>query len=167
MPRATARIRKRFIEGETVVLDWELEESLLRGHSMFGPLGTLQRRDDWRRAWEEWRAVIEPKALEHRPGLRPFALYAIGEIEPRELRMPLPVVHEWTLLQIPDDRGRITTHYLDVPEPFIEHEARYLYRLGIVSDREFRRHREWTRRDNPECERCTPDTYPLEMSLFE
>jgi hypothetical protein len=48
MPRAPARIRKRFIEGETVVLDWELEEALLRGQSMFGPLGTLQRRDDWR-----------------------------------------------------------------------------------------------------------------------
>jgi hypothetical protein len=167
MPRAPARSLKKFVEGQTVVLDWELEEALLRGQSMFGPLRALQCRDDWRRAWNEWRAVVLPKALEHRPGLRPFALYAIGEIEPRQLRMPLPAVHAWTLLHIPDDRGRIATHYLDVPEPYIESEASYLHRLGIVRDRELRRHRERLRRDNHERSRPPADTYPLEMSLYQ
>lgn len=162
MPRAPARIRKRYIEGIDV-LDWELEEALVRGESMFGPLHALQRRDDWRRAWDRWGEVILPKALEHRPGLRPFALYAIDAIEPRELRMQLPAVHGWTLLRIPDNRGRITTHYLDVPEPFIEHEARYLHRIGVVSDHELRRYRAWVQRGDT----AARDTYPLEMSLHE
>jgi hypothetical protein len=167
MPRAPAHSRKRYIDGVTVVLDWELEQALVHGRTMFGPLRLLQRRDDWRRAWIEWRHVILPKALEHRPGLRPFALYAIGEIEPRELRLPLPAGHGWTTLEIPDNRGRITTHYVDVPEPYIEDEARHLHRLGIVDDGELRRHDAWLRTLAAHGDRCTADSYPLEASLYE
>lgn len=167
MPRAPLKIRKRFIEGETVVLDWELEEALLYGQSMFGPVGILRTREDWQREWATWGGVILPKALEHRPGTRPFALYAIGEIEPRALRMPLPPVHGYTLLEIGDHHGRRTTHYLTVPEPYIENEARYLHRMGIIDAAEMKRHREWMRRANPECDTCAPNSYPLEMSVYQ
>lgn len=166
MPRATARIKRKYIEGHTEVCPWEIEEALLRGVSLFGPVGELQRRDDWQRAWDRWGAVILPKALEHRPGLRPLALYAIGEIPARELRMPLPAVHGWQMLRIPDETGQITVHYLDVPEPFIESEATYLRRLGIITEQELRRHRAWMRRHNAECEYSAPDTYVLEMGCY-
>lgn len=167
MPRAPARTRKQFIDGHSNVLDWELEEALVRGQSIFGPPRILQCRRDWERAWSEWSAVILPKVLEHRPGMRPFAMYAIGEIEPRELRMPLPHAHEWTVLPIPHGRGQRVTHYLDVPEPFIESEARYLSRLGIVNAAEMRRHQAWMSTRNSACDLSGTDTYPLEMSLYE
>lgn len=166
MPRTLKRrlARRPYIEGTTAVCDWQLEQALVRGRTMHGPLRMLHTRDDWRRAWGEWRDVILPKCIEHRPGTRPFACYACGEIEPRELRIPLPPSHGWTLLEISDDRGNITTHYLDVPEPFIDHEARYLYWLGIVSDHELRRYREWMRRRD---DGDTADPYPLAAAFYE
>ena len=167
MPRAPTLSRKQFIDGITDVLDWELEQALLRGQTMFGPLRMLQCRRDWERAWSRWADVILPKALQHRPGLRPFAMYATGEIEPRELRVPLPPRHRWSMLRIPDHTGQAIMHYLDVPEPYIECEARHLHHLGIVNADEMRRHRAWMRTASGDCGRGAPDTYPLEMSLYE
>ncbi len=50
MPRAPARIRKRFVEGQTEVLDWALEEELVFGaNRILGPtFGQLHRIEDWR-----------------------------------------------------------------------------------------------------------------------
>jgi hypothetical protein len=168
MPRAPARIRKRFIEGTTEVLDWEIEETLVYGVTrLFGPPSLFKAADQWRREWNRWRDVILPKALEHRPGVRPFAMYAAGEIPPRELIVPLPVSHEWWTVDVWNDDGTVTTHYIDVPAPFIEPEVDHLRRLGIVDAEELRRHRAWMNTMNTECDPRVADTYPLEMSLYQ
>lgn len=169
MPRAPARIRKRYIEGQTDVCPWDTEETLLYGLTpVFGPPSMFKRLDEWRREWSRWRDVILPKCIEHRPGTRPFAMYATGEIPRRELRIPLPQPNAFWKVDVFDTDDGITTHYLDVPEPFIEREVKHLHRLGIVDDDELRRHREWARNRDPDCEGgCMVDSYPLEMSLHE
>jgi hypothetical protein len=167
MPRAPARIRKRFVEGVTEVLDWETEETLLYGCTqIIGPPSMFRSRDEWRHAWDRWGDIVLPKCIEHRPGTRPFALYAIGEIPARELRLPLPASNGYWFVDVRQGNGS-TRHYIDVPEPYIEAETKHLRRLGLVDDDELRRHREWIRESNPDCDRCVVDHYPLEMSLYE
>lgn len=167
MPRAPAKIRRRFVEGESEVLDWELEEGLLHGQSFIGTVRHLQTVDDWRCAWDRWGSVILAKSLEFRPGLRPFAMYAIGEIEPRELRIPLPHGAGYRYTDVKHRNGQVVRHYIDAPEPFVEAEVKHLRRLGIVDDDEYARHRSWVGRRNPSCDTCVVDDYPLEASLFE
>ena len=166
MPRAPARIRKRYVEGVTEVLDFELEETLLYGvYRVFGPPSMLRTINCWRRAWDRWRDVVLPKVLEHRPGTRPFAMYAIGEIPARELRMPLPSGHGYWEIRLPAARGGEVTHYLNVPEPYIDNECDHLYRLGIIDPEERKRHQAWQREIEKYGGRA--DTYPLEASLYE
>jgi hypothetical protein len=168
MPRAPAKIRRRYIEGQTEVLDWEIEETLVYGCTqIIGPPSMFHGRDEWRHAWDRWGDIVLPKSLEYRPGLRPFAMYAVGEIPPRELRMPLPAdARCWSVI-VRDRDGTATTHYLNAPEPFVENEVKHLRRLGIVDDREYQRHRRWMQAANPDCDACPVDNYPLEMSLYE
>jgi len=168
MPRSPAKIRKRYVEGTTEVLDWQVEETLLYGATVIiGPPCMFHTRDEWQREWDRWGETILPKCIEHRPGTRPFAMYALGMIPARELRMPLPVGNGYWYADVRDRNGNSTRHYLDVPEPFIEREVNHLRRLGIVDSEEYQRHRQWTRRKNPECDQCAIDSYPLEMSLYE
>ncbi len=170
MPRAPARIRKRFVEGQTEVLDWALEEELVFGaNRILGPtFGQLHRIEDWRIAWDRWRDIVLPKVIEHRPGTRPVAAYVCGEIPQRELRMPPPADgNHWHVDVTNADGGQSTRHWLNVPEPFMECEVKYLRRLGIVDAAEYRRHREWMATENPDCDECAVDTYPLEMALHE
>jgi hypothetical protein len=168
MPRAPARIRKRYIEGTTDVLDWELEEILLYGVPLvFGPPPRFKTVDDWARDWARWRDVILPKCIEHRPGTRPFAMYAVGEIPRRELTMPLPQPNGFWHVDVREHDGSTTTHYLNVPEPWVRAEAMHLRDHGIISADELRRHRAWMRQRNPDCSSCAVDSYPLEMSLYE
>lgn len=163
MPRAPARIRKRYIEGVSEVLDFEIEETLLHGvYPVFGPPSMLKTVACWRRAWDRWRGVVLPKVLEHRPGTRPFAMYAIGEIPARELQMPLPAAHRFWSLTLP---GTGITHYLNVPEPYIENEVDHLYRLGVIDADERKRHRAWQREIETHGGRA--DTYTLEAGLYE
>jgi len=167
MPRAPARIRRKFIEGVTEVLDFEIEETLLHGcYPVFGPPSMFRTVTCWRRAWDRWRGVVLPKVLEHRPGTRPFAMYAIGEIPARELKVPLPPSHGYWSITLAMPGGTSVTHYLNVPEPYIENEADHLYRLGVIDADERKRHRAWQR----EIEKHggqRADTYPLEASLYE
>jgi hypothetical protein len=168
MPRAPAKIRKRFIEGHTEVLDWELEETLVYGTTLiFGPPSQLRTAAEWRREWSQYRDIVLPKVIEYRPGTRPFAMYAVGEIPPRELAMQLPQPHGFWHIDVREQDGTLTTHYLDVPKPFMQPEVEHLRRLGIVDAAELRRHREWMQTKNPECDQCAIDRYPLEMSLYE
>jgi hypothetical protein len=167
MPRAPAHARKVFIEDETIVLDWQLEQSLVYGQPMRGSVSELQTRDDWQRAWDRWGDIIMPKALEHRPGARPFAMYAIGTIPARELRMPLPANSGYRYTDVRQRNGKVVRHWIDAPAPFVESEVSHLRYLGIVDDAEYRRYRAWVGRTNPDCDRCVADTYPLEMSLHE
>jgi hypothetical protein len=158
MPRAPARIRKRFTEGQTEVLDWETEEILLHGYPLlFDPLESFRAIGQWHSAWNRWRDVILPKCVAYLPGSRPVAMYVCGEIPRRELKMPLPASNGWKFIDVRDRTGKVTQHYLDVPEPFMESEVKYLHRLGIVDSEELRRHRKWHRGDR--------ERYPLESPL--
>lgn len=159
MPRAPARIKKRFIEGETEVLDNEAEETLLYGYPLvFDTLCAWRTLDEWRHHWNRWREVILPKCVEHRPGTRPVAMYVCGEIPRRELRINLPDAAGWKHIDVRGRDGRTVRHWLSVPMPFMEPEAAYLHRLGIVDAKELRRHRAWHRDGR--------DDYPLEMGLY-
>jgi hypothetical protein len=117
--------------------------------------------DEWRREWERWRDVILPKSLEHRPGTRPVAMYVCGEIEPREMNIPLPEPNGFWRVEVRDRSGRSTRHWLNVPEPFMVREVKHLHRLGIVDAEELRRHRR-----DPEAA-TGYSAYPLEASLHE
>jgi hypothetical protein len=166
MPRAPARIRKRYIEGTTDVLDWELEETLVYGVPLvFGPPPRFKTVDDWARDLDRWRSVILPKCIEHRPGTRPFAMYAVGEIPRREPAMPLPQPNGFWTVDVCERNGSTTTHYLNVPEPWMRPEAKHLREHGIIDADELRRHREWLRQLNDNAR--ASDSYPLEMSLYE
>jgi hypothetical protein len=160
MPRAPARIRKRFIEGQTEVLDHETEECLVWGYPrVFDTLATMRTVDEWRAAWSRWREVVLPKVLEHRPGTRPVAMYVCGEIARRELRINLPDNAGWKHIEVRGRDGKMTRHWLNAPETFLEPEIKHLLRLGLVDADELRRHRAWMRRGG-----CS---YPSEMSLHE
>jgi hypothetical protein len=162
MPRAPARIRKRYVEGSTEVCPWDVEETLLYGITpIFGPPCIFKTMDEWRREWERWRDVILPKSLEYRPGARPVAQYVLGEIPAREMNIPLPEPNGFWRVEVRDRSGRSTRHWLNVPEPFMEREVKHLTRLGIVDAEELRRHRR-----DPEAA-TGYSAYPLEASLHE
>jgi hypothetical protein len=168
MPRAPARIRKRFVEGSTEVCPWDTEETLLYGITpVFGPPCMFRTLDEWHREWSRWGELILPKCIEHRPGTRPAAMYVLGIIPRRELAMPLPEPNCYWFADVRDRRGQMTRHWLNVPEPFMPSQVRHLQRLGIIDSREVRRYREWMNTANADCDRCAVDTYPLEMSVYE
>lgn len=168
MPRGTAKIRRRFVEGVTEVLPWDTEETLVYGYPLvFDTYATMKNIDQWRVAWSRWRDVILPKVIEHRPGTRPVAMYVLHEIEPRELTITPPADQWYKHIDIHHPSGRTETHWLDAPPPFMAREVDHLRRLGIVTADELRRHREWMKMRNPECDTCAIDTYPLEQSLYE
>lgn len=168
MPRVPAADRKPYIEGHTEVLDWEIEETLLRGEpKMFGPPAWLRTIEEWRREWSRWRGVILPKCIEHCPGTRPVAMYVCGEIPARTLAVPLPPSHRWRHVEVQHPGNEIRKHWLNVPPPFMEPEARHLYREGIIDAAELRRHREWAAQRAAGRESSAVDTYRLEMALHE
>lgn len=158
MPAAPARIRKPYIEGQTEVLDHEIERCLLRGRGCLGPAVQLRTLDDWQRHWARWRGTIMPKAIEHRPGVRPFACYVVGEIPPRPVEIEPPLSHCMFKLYVPGRDGTGVWH-CDYPEPYMRREVDYLRDLGIVSAAEHRHWRAWVKRGG-----CT---YPYEMGLYE
>ena len=157
MPRAPAKIRRRYVEGMTI-LDYELERTLLNGTGILGTALELRTLDDWRRHWGQWRNTILPKSLEHRPGLRPFACYVVGEIAPRPVLREPPLSTNYFKLYVPENNGTGTWHY-DYPEPYMQREVDYLRDLGIVDAAEYRRWRAWMKRGG-----CT---YPDEQGLHE
>lgn len=141
MPRAPKRIRKRYVEGMEI-LDSETEMSLLLGFGLLGPDIHLRTRDDWQRYWEQWRDVVLPKAIEHRPGLRPFVCYVLGELPERPVLMEPPLANGYFKLYVPARDGTGSWHYR-YPEPYQRSEADYLFELGVIDRQEMKRHREW------------------------
>lgn len=156
MPRAPARIRRRYVEG-TEVLHYELERSMLHGYGCLGTALELRTLDDWQRHWSRWRDTIMPKVLEHRPGTRPLACYVTGEIPARPVVIEPPLSHNWFKLYVPASNGTGAWHY-DYPEPYMRHEVQYLRSLGVVDAAEYRRWRLWMNRGG-----CT---YPDEQGLY-
>lgn len=169
MPRARTTIRKRFTDGVTDVLEWTLEETLVFGsvRALDPTFNRLHHQREWQHEWNRWRDVILPKVIATRPGTRPFAMYAAGEIPPRPvLRQPLARWH-FTRAIVTQPDGSHVTHYLDAPASHVMPEVDHLVALGLVDDAELRRHREWLREANPECSRCPVDHYHLEMALHD
>ncbi len=115
MPRAAAKIRKRFIEG-TEVLCSEIEETLLRGQGIIGTALELRTVEDWQRLWHRWGSVILPKALKAFPGTRPFAMTGIGEIPERPVLAEPPLVNGFFKLYVPGRNGIGRWHH-QYPEP--------------------------------------------------
>lgn len=158
-------IRRRHVEGMEI-LDCELEYSLLMGIGIIGLALELRWLEDWKRHWARWRGVILPKALEHRPGLRPFAMYVTGEIPPRPVLVEPPKENGFLHVYVPDRSGSGTWHHC-MDEPYMQAEVDYLRDLGIVDSAEYRRYRAWGRKKHPHCDTCWADTYPLEQGLYE
>lgn len=156
MPQALSRPRKRWTEG-TDVLRSEIEQTLLVGRGVIGTAVELRTLEDWQRYWAQWRATMMPKALEHRPGVRPFACYVTGEIPPRPVEIAPPLSHNWFKLYVPASDGTGAWH-CEFPEPYMRREVEHLRDLGIVSAAEYARWRAWRKRGG-----CT---YPVEQGLY-
>jgi hypothetical protein len=76
MPRAPAKIRKRYIEGSTEVCPWDVEETLLYGITpLFGPPCMFKTLDEWRREWSRWGDLILRKCIF---GISGWALRRVG-----------------------------------------------------------------------------------------
>ena len=132
MPRAPARIRKRYVEG-TEVLCSEIEETLVFGQGVLGVAIQLRSLDEWKRYWSLWRDTIMPKALEALPGRRPFACYVVGEIPPRPIVTEPPLSNGYFKHYVPGNNGTGQWH--------CQEEAHYLYDLGLIDADEMKRYR--------------------------
>ena len=169
MPRARSTIRKRYIDGVTNVLDWQLEEELVFGcvQALDPSFNRLQHINEWQHEWDQWRDTILPKALEARPGTRPFAMYAVGEIPPRPTRAEIPRNRRFDTVSVRQLDGSNVTHYLNAPSVYVKPEIDHLVDLGIVDGDELERFRVWQLEANSECDKCPVDRYYLETALHE
>jgi len=168
MPRATARIRKRFSEG-TEVLCSELEETLVFGQGCIGVAIELRCLDDWKRYWSQWRDTIMPKALDAMPRRRPFACYVTGEIPPRPIVTEPPLSNGFFKVYVPASNGSGQWHY-QMPEPYQQNEPAYLYGLGVIDAEEMKRYRASRRRAisaKARGNRYAIGEYICEMGLYE
>ena len=165
MPRAMKRLRKRYTEG-VEILDYEIERTLLDGFGCLGTAIELRTLEDWQRYWHRWRDVVMPKALEHRPGERPFACYVCGEIPDRPVLIEPPLSNCFFKLYVPSRKGTGSWHYR-YPEPYQQSEPVHLFELGVIDKAELKRYRTWqeTKRKTscgyPVC------TYPYEQGSYE
>ena len=167
MPRTTAKIRKRYVEGQTEVLCSEIEESLLFGSGIIGTALELRTVEDWQRLWHRWGKVILAKALKAFPGTRPFAAYVVGEIPERPVLVEPPLVNGFFKLYVPGRNGIGRWHHR-YPEPFQQSEPHYLHDIGLIDDCEWKRHREWQRRGHsPYRGPYHLGDYVLERGLYE
>ena len=162
MPRATAKIRKRFDEA-TEILHCELEYTLRDGQGIIGHCLELRTLEDWKIIWEKWRGVILPKVIEYLPGTRPFACYVVGEIPEREVRIEPPLTNDFLKLYIPSRDGTGQWHYR-YPEPYMRAEHLHLSDLGIMDAAEMKRYRSRQRKLSDRG--FYEDEYPLEQGLY-
>jgi hypothetical protein len=161
MPKAPAKIRRRYVEGTTNVCPWDVEECLVFGcPEVFGPPCLWRTLDEWSREWSRWRSVIEPKVREYLPGRRAFAQYVVGEIPRRELLLPVPEPNGWWFVDVASRDGSVVSHPINVPEPFVRPQWKHLRDLGLLEPDELQRYRAWLKRGKF-------DTYALEMACFQ
>lgn len=144
MPTATKLPPRRhrrapcFAEGQAEPLHHELELALLFGRGCHGVPVELQHLDGWRRAWADFRAIVEPKRQTFLPGVRAFAAYVCGELEPPPVLREPPKCHKWFRVWIPGT-GRFWTRF---PEPWQRNETEWLVEIGEVQADELARHRD-------------------------
>lgn len=119
-------------------LHHELELALLVGRGVHGIPVELHHVDGWRRAWDEHRGTIERKAARYLPGVRPWARYVVGELEPPPVYREPPASNQYWRAWIAGT-GRYWTRY---PEPYQRNETAWLVELGEIDDEELARYRE-------------------------
>lgn len=160
------RSRKRIPFCDSVeVVDAELEMSLVWGRGFSGVSRLLRSLDDWRRHWERWRSVIEPKNERYRPGYRPVAAYVCGELEDRPVLIEPPRSADFFRIWVADSTpsGRWLYRY---PPPYMQLEPQWLRELRVVGVAEWQRYREARYADQRFAEIDTPNGYPLEVGLY-
>ena len=162
MTFAKRRFSRRVGLGGAEVLPTWLESELVFGcDRIFGPhCNQLVGLRQWQVAWSRWREPLLAKSLKYRPGLRPVAMYVVGELPAREFeRVPLEL-ERFEGVTVRGDGGE-STHWLNVPLPWMVPEVEHLRRLGSVKPAEYRRFKAWASTPNPDCESCFVDRYPL------
>lgn len=164
MPRATRKILKRYTEG-IEILDSDLEMSFLWGYGVLGTDIALRTLEDWRFHWDRWRDVVMPKAIEHRPGLRPFACYVCGELPERPVLIEPPLSNGYFKLYVPATKGNGTWHYR-YPEPYQRSEASHLFELGVIDKAELKRYRAWKRTAGTTLNGAPYGDYPYEQGSY-
>ena len=154
-----------FADGQADPLHPELELALLFGRGARGIPVELHDADGWRRAWDEHRGTIEPKAREHLPGVRPMAAYVVGELPAPPVLSEPPLCHGFYRQWI-KGTGRFWTRY---PEPWQRDETAWLVELGEVDADELQRYRNRARRGpspgRADVWRLLGD-YPLEVGCY-
>lgn len=124
-----------FVEGQPEPLHHELELAFLFGRGSRGLPVELRDLEGWRRLWNEYRDIVEPKAREYLPGRRPVARYLLGELqEPPRLREP-PLDNSYARVWI----AGLGRYWTDYPEPFQRDELAWLVRIGECDADEYRR----------------------------
>ena len=142
-PRRPRRSRTSAV-GQTDTLHHETELALLFGRGVHGIPVELHHVDGWRRAWHEHRGTIEPKAAKYLPGVRPWARYIVGELDPPPVDREPPKANKFWRAWIAGT-GRYWTRY---PEPYQRNETAWLVEIGEVDDQELSRYRERYRERN-------------------
>lgn len=164
MGRAVAVPRRPFVWGMEI-LDVSTEQVLLDGRGWGDSTIRLRWREDWVEVWGRWREVILPKVIAYRPGTRPFAAYAAGEIAEREVVVPPPLSVDWFRVYVPSRDGSGAWH-CRYPAPYQRPEVEHLRDLGIVDDDEYDRHREWVRTRSTASGSRYRDGYTFEQGAY-
>jgi len=160
MTLAKRRFLRRVGAGGAELLPEWLESELVFGcDQILGPhCNQLVGLRQWQAAWARWRKVLLAKSLKYRPGLRPVAMYVVGELPAREFER-VPSQREGVECVRVRGDGVESTHWLNVPMPWMVPEVEHLRRLGIVKPAEYRRYQAWASIPNPDCESCLVDRY--------
>ena len=158
-------VPRRPYASDLAILDASTEMVLLDGEGWGDSTIRLRWREEWCEVWEQWREVILPKVIEHRPGTRPFAAYVVGEIPDREVLVEPPLSVSWFRLYVPsrDGTGAWFHRY---PCPYMRSEVDHLHELGIVDDDEYRRHRAWVRTRSTASGSRYRDGYTFEQGSY-
>ena len=154
-----------FVDGQDEPLHHELELALLFGRGARGIPVELHHVDGWRRAWDEHRTTVEPKARKFLPGVRPMASYILGELPAPPVMSEPPLCHRFYRQWIAGT-GRFWTRY---PEPWQRDETSWLVELGVVDSEELDRHLDRIRRGSPPARSAVwrlLGTYPLEVGRY-
>ena len=157
--------RVAYVDGQREPLHHETELALLFGRGVHGITVELHHVDGWRRAWADWRDVIEPKCDEYLPGIRPMARYVLGELPVPPVVAEPPLAHRFFREWI-SGTGRFWTRY---PEPYQTDETSWLMSIGEVDSDEHDRYLARMRIPRVESRGkiwSLLHDYPLEVGLY-
>lgn len=142
MKRRTWQPSRAWVDG-LEVLGPELESCLVRWQGFGGREPSLRTRDDWAEAWAMWGGAVLPKVLEHLPGIRPAAMYAVGLVPPRPLRSLPPPEERLVAVHVGERDGGAGVWHFDASEPWQVSEPEWLLRQGVIDRNEYQRACVW------------------------